>query len=276
VSIAPLPTATPGNALFYNLLDDASMFPPAELAPEAALAAHYGWRADQDAHYIGPLLVAAVNWDEFLTAHHATPKPIDVVVIGTAQRPTEGESGVNVVALEQVSRDADVPESTTRLAVEPAKLDLVEDLLADIGERRIDGRPVVAKFRTGGTTAQAFPSEEDLAYFILASFNAGVPFKLTAGLHHATRYTDGATGFEHHGFLNVMLAVSRALQGGSEDDLVEALEVRDEGVVVPEVAGWSPDDIVAIRSVFLSFGCCAVDEPLDDLRKLGLLEPRSR
>ena len=115
-----------------------------------------------------------------------TPEPVDVVrdrdvadaCLDTAQR-------VTVVAFEQVSADAEVPDVPTKLAVEPAKLDLVEDLLAEIGERRIDGRPVVAKFRTGGTTANAFPSEEDLAYFILASFNAGVPFKLTAGLHHA-------------------------------------------------------------------------------------------
>lgn len=275
MSIADRPSSSPGKALFHDLFDDAAMFPPAELAADRAIAEHLFWRADPDAYFIGPLLVPATEWDGFLNAYRDNPEPVDVVVVGSAHTPESIDAGITVVGFEQVSTDAEVPDASARLAVEPAKLDLVEDLLAEIGERRIDGRPVVAKFRTGGTTSSAFPSEEDLAYFVLASFNAGVPFKLTAGLHHAIRHTDASTGFEHHGFLNVMLAVSRALQGGAEHDLVDALAVRDSEIVVPEVAGWSPDEIVAVRSVFLSFGCCGVAEPLSDLRTLGLLRDRT-
>ena len=70
--------------------------------------------------------------------------------------------------------------------------------LADTGLR--------AKFRTGGTTADAYPDERELADAIHQSLTHDVPFKATAGLHHAVRNTDTATGFEQHGFLNVIAA----------------------------------------------------------------------
>ena len=41
-----------------------------------------------------------------------------------------------------------------------------------------------------------------------------VPFKCTAGLHHAVRYTDPTTGFRHHGVLNILVATARAVPAG--------------------------------------------------------------
>ena len=70
------------------------------------------------------------------------------------------------------------------------------------------------KFRTGGLTADAFPSAAELAACIDAALDRETPFKCTAGLHHAVRHTDPETGFEHHGFLNVLLATRVALDGG--------------------------------------------------------------
>ena len=40
-----------------------------------------------------------------------------------------------------------------------------------------------------------------------------VPFKCTAGLHQAVRHTGATTGFEHHGYLNILLATARAVGG---------------------------------------------------------------
>lgn len=257
--------------LFHDLLDDAAMFPPAERSPADALTRHHRIRSGPGREHVGPLLVAAARWEEFSAVQQRQGAAVDVVLVGSDQPPLQVPAGVQVRGLEVTTGVAEIPEVAHRIALEPADPAIVEGLLAEIGEARIDGRPVLAKFRTGGTTSDAFPSEEMLAYWILASFNAGVPFKLTAGLHHALRHTDAATGFEHHGFLNVMLAVSRALEGGAEDAVTAALAERDAATVLDQVRRWDHDDVVAVRSVFLSFGCCAVDEPLDDGRTLGLL-----
>ena len=71
------------------------------------------------------------------------------------------------------------------------------------------------KFRTGGTEAHAFPSAPALAAWIDAALDRETPFKCTAGLHGALRHRDDATGFEHHGFLNVLVATRHAFDGAS-------------------------------------------------------------
>ena len=54
------------------------------------------------------------------------------------------------------------------------------------------------------------PSEDEVAdVHRSAASTARSRFKCTAGLHHAVRNTDPDTGFEQHGFLNILLAVSR-------------------------------------------------------------------
>ena len=50
----------------------------------------------------------------------------------------------------------------------------------------------------------------------VACLSAGVAFKATAGLHHAVRNTDPATGFEQHGFLNLLAAVDAAHRGADD------------------------------------------------------------
>ena len=67
-----------------------------------------------------------------------------------------------------------------------------------------------AKFRTGGIVAEAYPNEEELADAVISVVRANIPFKATAGLHHGVRNTDPETGFEQHGFLNIMVAVDAA------------------------------------------------------------------
>jgi hypothetical protein len=96
-------------------------------------------------------------------------------------------------------------------------------------------------------------------------------FKLTAGLHHAVRHTDPTTGFEHHGFLNVVLAVHAALTE-SDDDLAAMLAERDASVVAAAVADLDESARGLVRSRFLSLGTCSITDPVDDLRGLGLLE----
>ena len=57
--------------------------------------------------------------------------------------------------------------------------------------------------------------------WIDAALDRETPFKCTAGLHRAVRHT-GDDGFEHHGFLNVLLATRRAFDGAGRRGAADA------------------------------------------------------
>ena len=124
------------------------------------------------------------------------------------------------------------------------------------------------KLRTGGATADHFPSADTLTTAIDAALDRELPFKCTAGLHHAVRHRAADTGFEHHGFLNVLLATRAALDG---EDVVGALDEQDAAAVVARLREVGGDALVRSRRWFTSFGCCGVTDPFDDLVVLGLV-----
>jgi hypothetical protein len=151
--------------------------------------------------------------------------------------------------------------------------------------RTIAGRGLRAKVRTGGTNAEAFPRAADLARFIAACVDAGVPFKATAGLHHPLRgayrltYAEDSARGTMFGFLNVFLATAFARAGLPRELLPALLEesspanIRfDDGAVV-----WRDHRVTAVqledsrREIARAFGSCSFREPVDDLRALRLL-----
>ncbi|MFI2708129.1 hypothetical protein ACH5WX_11335, partial [Nocardioides sp. CER28] len=113
----------------------------------------------------------------------------------------------------------------------------------------------------------AHPSEKELASVVVATVRAGVPFKATAGLHHAVRNTDRATGFEQHGFLNLLVATAAARRGAQPAEVARLLAERDPARVV---AGVRHVD-ASVRRWFRSFGTCSIIEPVGELAELGLL-----
>ena len=130
-----------------------------------------------------------------------------------------------------------------------------------------------AKLRTGGVRAALFPPPEELAAILRACVVRGVALKCTAGLHSAVRHTDPATGFTHHGFLNLLAACDALAAGGPAAAAERWLRQDDAGALV---GGWSPDRVARARAVFTSFGTCSVLEPVDDLIALGLLPSLDR
>src|SRR5438132_1068788 len=68
------------------------------------------------------------------------------------------------------------------------------------------------KLRTGGLEARAFPASSTLAGWIDAALDRELPFKATAGLHRAVRHR-ADDGFDHHGFLNLLVATRLAFDG---------------------------------------------------------------
>jgi hypothetical protein len=178
-----------------------------------------------------------------------------------------------VVADAAAAREAVAVVGDTVAAGVPAAVELprtaardgVLDVLAGTGHR--------AKLRTGGLRADLFPGPAELAGTLAACVARGVALKCTAGLHSAVRHTDPATGFAHHGFLNV-LAACAALAAGEPAPVAERWLREDDPAAL--AGGWSPDRAARARAVFASFGTCSVCEPVDDLVALGLLPALER
>ena len=259
---------------FVGLFDDAAMFPPGNACADVALAEHLRYRESWFATLVGPLLVPAGSWEAFELAHQAAGRPsVAVVLIGTAQLPPAVPADVTVMGFELPVSDVPVPATPDgrSLAAEISMGAAGGRVLAAVAEDVAAGRRIVAKFRTGGTVADAFPSADVLAGVITLAVAAAAPLKLTAGLHHAVRFTDPATGFEHHGFVNVFLAFAEALAGGRAAAVVDVLEERDPATVAAAFRRLSDDQVIGVRRRFVSFGCCGVEDPVGDLVSLELL-----
>lgn len=265
----------PPRAAFAALLDDAAMFPPGNATAAAALHAHLGHRAAWYADLIGPLLVPVHSWDAFVAAHAAAGEPeVRLVLIGTTELPPVLPTGVTVTGFEVPVAELPLPKVPAghRLAAELSIGGVGGRVLAAVGERAADGQALIAKYRTGGLTAEAFPSPEALAGTLTAAVAARAPFKLTAGLHHAVRHAAPDSGFEHHGFLNVLLATVQALDGQDAGSVAATLSIQDTAVLLARAQELADVRLVAARRWFVSFGCCGVEEPVADLVELGLVE----
>lgn len=136
------------------------------------------------------------------------------------------------------------------------------------------------KLRAGGLTADAFPSDEQVACFIDRCRQTEVAWKATAGLHHPRRHWDEAIKVWHHGFLNVFVGGVLAKVNGLSDVEVAMILGDREGQhfkFEPGAISWknwscTTAQIIACRSgVATTFGSCSFDEPIGDLQKFGLL-----
>ncbi|WP_181776744.1 hypothetical protein [Amycolatopsis pittospori] len=267
-------------ALFAGLCDDAAVFPPGLAPLPDAVAAHdehvSAWYSD----LVGPLVVAATALGDLagVLAGRESPLPVAVTLPGgPAQLDGVLEAvaalPVKLEALEIAVPDGMGPDEVLAAisgATAPVFVEIPRDdrrvpllkALAGTGHR--------AKFRTGGVRADLYPDEAELAAAVRAAIGAGVPFKATAGLHHALRNTDPATGFEQHGFLNLLLAADAVLR--TEGDAEALLAERDGAVVAARLRALDADRVAAARAGFTSFGTCSITDPLTELAGLGLLE----
>jgi hypothetical protein len=136
------------------------------------------------------------------------------------------------------------------------------DVLAEDGAE-------IAKFRTGGPDASFIPTPDQLADQVLAATARRVPFKLTAGLHHALRGMESTDGVDHHGFLNLLAATALAVAGADRSAVVDVLASKDAAVVVALLGQHDPGPV---RAAMRSIGTCSIIDPVTDLVGLGLLE----
>ena len=290
--------------LLSSIVDYAGLFPPAQLSlPEAmnrydrAHASPYCWMLDRFVlpanrlHEFVKLLsketyssqqwslsvILSKNWiaeleqihqipeAEFHCNHSVSISALEVVPLS----PIEIQQGyLNLPA--EVNTFFEIPFN--------ADLEPYLNLLQQLGAG--------AKLRTGGITHEAFPDSTHLSQRILSLVDARIPFKATAGLHHALRGKHGLTDQSEsasttmHGFLNVAIASALAYQHAITLD--EAVAILEEPSLDPFQLGdaeisWHQHSlsISAIersrQQFFRSFGSCSVQEPIHDLYDLGLL-----
>lgn len=274
------------STLFDRLVDDAAIFPPGNAPLDAAIRDHERHRGSAYASLIGPLLVRDADVSRLPALAEG---PLQIGVIATAG-PLGLEQAVatlhdfphiTVAGFEIPLPPGDLVAETANLLSELAVLHGItvsvelprpgayvpDAWLAAVDEIAAAG--FQAKFRTGGVEASAHPGEQELAMVL----DALVPrrFKLTAGLHRAVRNTQPGTGFEQHGFLNIMVAVHGLLAGSTVDDAAAVLASRDGAALADAVRSWSSSDGAAVRRTFRGFGCCGVTEPYEDLVDLELM-----
>lgn len=145
--------------------------------------------------------------------------------------------------------------------------------------RKVKDKHVGFKLRTGGVTADSFPSTEQVAWAIVEARDSGIPIKCTAGLHHPIRHFNESVQTKMHGFLNVFGAGVLAAANGVSRDLIQFI-LEDEDPASFQFDGdefvWkglrvATSELEKIRHQVTSFGSCSFDEPREDLRKLSLL-----
>lgn len=151
----------------------------------------------------------------------------------------------------------------------------------------LPGHAAGAKIRTGGVTEDAFPTAQRVALFIDACRLAEIAFKATAGLHHPVRgqypltYEKGCAKGTMFGFLNVFVAAVMAHTHELEpEELAKCLGETNAGAFAFSDAGvaWgsrkaTPEQITKARGEFaVSFGSCSFEEPVADLKAMGLLK----
>jgi hypothetical protein len=132
------------------------------------------------------------------------------------------------------------------------------------------------KMRTGGVTADAFPTSAQIAAALVTPATHQVPIKFTAGLHHPLRQYREEVQTKMHGFLNVFGAAVLAAEhrwdaaqttAMLEDENATSFKFDDEFFAWRD---WKIDlgRLEDRRRVVTTFGSCSFDEPREDLRAL--------
>ena len=311
-------------------IDYAGLFAPASLDMRSSVHNYSRYLLHPQGWALGRFVLPLARLDEFLSARQgadsgpwhlsaivpsgvASDLVSDLAAVDAFNRLSCG-AGIDSVEL-RVSTPEEIelvrkhrpPDTTVFFELAPESADdlLPDDLLLTLG--RVGG---CAKLRTGGVTAEAFPSVETIAGFLARCSELGLPFKATAGLHHPLRCTrpftyaaDSPRG-TMHGFLNLFTAAAIAWEARRQRPERHRLpRTRRQAVgwpppramlatclADPERANWhfgddaltwsgdrqpvriELDTLREVRSNFaLSFGSCSFEEPIQEMRELDLL-----
>jgi hypothetical protein len=290
-------------ALVHQVIDYAGLFPPAGLDMPSAVANYARYKASPESWMLARFVVPASRLPEFGRAESAVARdaslqtPWRISVIAGDDPAAAIESIANFqrtsdcATIDAIEINIDSPgrigEFISRIPASMAPY--FEIPLTPDPQRSIEALAACggrAKMRTGGITQDMIPHASDIARFIIQCAGLGVPFKATAGLHHALRgshpltYEPQSAHARMHGFLNVFTAACFAYAGLTEhDNLVALLEQEsakdlrfdDTGVIWGEWRIAVEQIRNARANLAIAFGSCSFEEPLAGLRALGLL-----
>ncbi len=298
------------HALLARSIDYAGLFPPARLALEPALENQAAYLRAPDAWMlntfvlpVGQFNAAREHVSRFDSAH-----PLRISALGPK---TDSPSAFldaleeTIVAIDSFARysvdlisihqlEMPLPPAVTVDLLNEARtmtanlaafweapaaaaeetIGLLEEHNYNVGEP-----PFGYKLRTGGVTADAFPSSLQIARALVAPARHQLPIKFTAGLHHPVRQFRDEVNGKMHGFLNVIgAAVLAAEHRWNAEQTAAMLEDEKASAFLfdDQFFRWRQWKIETRRiedrrRFVVSFGSCSFDEPRDDLRALKLL-----
>ena len=227
------------HALFGLLIDHAPTFPPAQLPVAEAIEEDRRARESDESWMLGRLAWPASRLAEL----GEEQRELTVILDGP---PPDGDPRVK--AVEGRGDPEELAGAAKEVYVEGGDL----DQLSELGLR--------AKIRCGG---EHVLSVDELADFVGGCRERQLPFKATAGLHHAVRQGDA------HGFLNLLAAAVFDEEALAEED---AGTFRlNESHFMWRDRDAAPVEILNARELFVGFGSCSFFEPVDELKGLGLL-----
>jgi len=297
-------------ALLAHSIDYAGMFPPCSLGLESALKNQSEYVRSPEAWMLGAFVLPVEQFDatKQLLSQFDAQHPLRIAALGPKTASVDAfldavdnadaairslsRHNVDLISISHLEmflpNDMDIAslkEAKSILGDLPvfweAPPDRAEQTIALLAEFNSDADLATFgyKLRTGGVTADAFPTSMQIAKALVTPATHQLPVKFTAGLHHPLRQYREEVQAKMHGFLNVLGAAVLAAEHRwdtnqtammLEDEKVDSFSFTDDFFTWRE---WQIDTkrLQYRRRFVASFGSCSFDEPQEDLRALKLL-----
>jgi hypothetical protein len=279
-------------ALLAHSIDYAGMFPPCSLGLDSALKNQAEYVLSPDEWMLGAFVLPAEQFDatKQLLSQFDAQHPLRIAALGPktasanaflealddADAATRSLSRHNVDLISISHLEMFLPKD-----VDVASLNEARSIVGDLPvfwDSDADSPTFGYKLRTGGVTADAFPTSMQIAKALVTPATHQLPLKFTAGLHHPLRQYREEVETKMHGFLNVLGAAVLAAEhrwDANQTAIMLDEENADSFSFTDDFFAWREWRIDTKRLQYrrrfvVSFGSCSFDEPRDDLRALNL------
>jgi hypothetical protein len=282
-------------ALLKEAIDYAGLFPPANLELEPALQNYATYLRSAESWMLGAFILPVAKFAAAkpLLEKFSAKAPLRISALGPktnsatefaesvrnaraaiAKFQTENGERISITQFEMP-----LPSGAAADSLGKSDLQIFWETTDIAAMEKFVASGAGFKLRTGGVTADAFPSGERIAEALVASAKNCVPIKFTAGLHHPIRLFHESVSSKMHGFLNVLGAgVLAAEHNWKVAQTAEMLADEDKKLFAfdDEAFRWRDweirtEKIRAHRRLVTSLGSCSFDEPREDLQALKLL-----